>query len=91
MIASSPLMTIERHSLVAEATPISALDTSIFMPSGLSRAASSAARGPPARIGEAIPSPATGDMTANSTKSTPGPSASATSRLVRGEMELRST
>ena len=84
-----PLMTMLRHSLLAEAVPISGL---MFMPSSLSRAETSRAVAPPLRIGTAMPGPLTGAMTANSTKfAPPRQTCSATLRFVAGEIELRST
>ena len=83
MIASSPLMTMERHSLVAEATPISELTTSIFMPSGLSRSATaSAARAAGQdRRGDAQPRDRRHHRELDEIRRRP--SAAATSRLVR--------
>ena len=72
MRASMPLMTMLRHSLLAEAVPISVLTGLIFMPKFVELAPRPLR--PSCRrsgSGPAIPGPLTGAMTANSTKFAP--------------------
>jgi len=89
--ASMPLIMMLRHNFMADARPGS-LDTGrMFIPMAFKIWAAVSACGPPARIGTRMPRPATGAMTAPSTKCADAASTCrADARLVAGDAELMS-